>query len=368
MSITSKSPQDVARAALVVGMDALPLYSHPNSPRVFTQPQLFACLVLKGFFRTDYRGIMTILRDSIELRQILGLSHVPHFTTLQKASIRLLKVQWARALLAQSLRHFRGGVTTVSRGAFDSSGFDCGHISSYFVKRKSREKNLYQTTKYTRFAKLEAASDTRNHLIVGCIARRGPNVDVNRFRPLLKETLRFVKLKTLVADAGYDSEPNHRFARDEHAITTLIPAESGRPTIKPLSGKYRQLMKTTLNTQRKRRRLGYGQRWQIETVFSMIKRRQSTSVAGRTYNSQCRDLRLLCITHNVMILLLGVFYRALLTAGDDEYIRREDWPLFGRLAEGAHLRIGKQTYSKLSTAELAKWFNRKVPLTIAFQA
>ena len=310
MSITSKSPQDVARAALVVGMDALPLYSHPNSPRVFTQPQLFACLVLKGLFRTDYRGITAILRDSTDLRETLGLGHVPHFTTLQKASVRLLKVQSARDLLASSLRHFRTGVRTVRRGAFDSSGFDCGHISSYFVKRRSREKNLYQTTKYTRFAKLEAACDTRTHLIVGCIARRGPSVDVNRFRPLLKETLRFVTFKTLVTDAGFDSEPNHRFARDEHGIKTLIPAESGRPTTKPLSGKYRQMMKTCLNTKRKRQRLGYGQRWQHETVFSMIKRRQSTSVSGKTYHSQCRDLRLMCITHNVMILLLEVFYGA----------------------------------------------------------
>jgi hypothetical protein len=35
---------------------ALLLYSHRNSPKKFTQHQLFACLVLKNFLRTDYRG------------------------------------------------------------------------------------------------------------------------------------------------------------------------------------------------------------------------------------------------------------------------------------------------------------------------
>jgi hypothetical protein len=35
---------------------ALLLYSHRNSPKKFTQHQLFACLVLKSFLRTDYRG------------------------------------------------------------------------------------------------------------------------------------------------------------------------------------------------------------------------------------------------------------------------------------------------------------------------
>src|SRR5205814_4949442 len=46
----------------------------------------------------------------------------------------------------------------------------------------------------------------------------------------------------------------------------------------------------------------YGQRWQGETVFSMIKRRLATAVQGRTYWSQCRELWLLAITHNLMIL------------------------------------------------------------------
>ena len=34
---------------------------------------------------------------------------------------------------------------------------------------------------------------------------------------------------------------------------------------------------------------------------------------GLTYHSQCREMLLKAITHNVMILLLRVFYRALLT-------------------------------------------------------
>jgi hypothetical protein len=38
---------------------------------------------------------------------------------------------------------------------------------------------------------------------------------------------------------------------------------------------------------------GYGQRWQVETVHSMIKRRLATHVAARTYWSQSRELMLL---------------------------------------------------------------------------
>jgi len=46
-------------------------------------------------------------------------------------------------------------------------------------------------------------------------------------------------------------------------------------------------------------------------VMSMIKRRQGSHVHGRTYHSQCRDLRLMVLTHNLMILIfIKVFYRA----------------------------------------------------------
>ncbi len=64
MSTTSKSPRKVALVALEVGRHALPAYSHRCSPKVYTQPQLFACLVLKEFFRTDYRGIAALLADA----------------------------------------------------------------------------------------------------------------------------------------------------------------------------------------------------------------------------------------------------------------------------------------------------------------
>lgn len=63
----------VTLTALAVGMEAFPLYSHRSSPKVFTQPQLFACLVLKVFYRTDYRGIEEQLRDIPALRQWIGL-------------------------------------------------------------------------------------------------------------------------------------------------------------------------------------------------------------------------------------------------------------------------------------------------------
>ena len=70
---------------------ALEPYSAARSRKDFTQHQLFAVLALKTFFKTDYRGIAQLLTDFAELREELGLTKVPHYSTLCYAAGRLLK-------------------------------------------------------------------------------------------------------------------------------------------------------------------------------------------------------------------------------------------------------------------------------------
>jgi hypothetical protein len=298
MSTTTKSPLRVARHALAVGTNALPLYAHKYSPKKFTQPQLFACLVLKTFFRTDYRGLAAMLIDLSDLARTLNLRSVPHYTTLQKAAARLLRQPHARRLLHVTIRRHFGKRRRRPRVALDSSGLDCGHASRYFIRRRVRKGTPWQTVAYSRYAKLELGIDCASHVIVGVLTSRGPRVDTDRFVPLLEATLQMVQPERVVADAGYDSEPNHCYARRQHRIRSFIPATAGRPTSKLPTGRYRRQMKQRLN----KRYGGYGQRWQVETVFSMIKRRLASAVAGRSYWSQCRELWLLAITLNIMIL------------------------------------------------------------------
>ena len=82
---------DLARVALVVGQDGLEPYSCPKSRHDFTQAQLFALLVLRQFLKVDYRRMVEYLGDWSDLREVLELEKIPHYTTLQKAEQRLLK-------------------------------------------------------------------------------------------------------------------------------------------------------------------------------------------------------------------------------------------------------------------------------------
>ena len=89
--IITKSPVTLAKLALKEADKAMPRYSDSKSRKDFTQSQIFAILVLKAFFKTDYRGIIEFLEELSDLRNALKLKKVPHYSTLCYAEERLLK-------------------------------------------------------------------------------------------------------------------------------------------------------------------------------------------------------------------------------------------------------------------------------------
>ena len=102
-----------------------------------------------------------------------------------------------------------------------------------------------------------------------------------------------------MADAGFDSEPNHRYAREQCGVRSFMPATTGRPSPKPPVGRYRRQMRQRLNKDYG----GYGQRWQVECTNSMIKRRLTSTVAARSYWAQGRELLLIVLTYQCMLVL-----------------------------------------------------------------
>ena len=295
---TSKSPNAIARVAYAVAKQSLPAYRHLKSPKKFTQHQLVACLVLKEFFKKDYRGIEEILRDSSDLQRILELEEVPHYTTLQKAAHRLTRKNILDKLIKKILSlavKAKIMQQKVHLLAIDGTGLESHHISSYFVKRRAKYQSSYQMTTYTRYPKAGIIADCSTHLILSGISTRGPWPDIVHFQKAIIEAKKNASLSVLVADAGYDSEKAHVFAREKHNIRTIIPPLIGRKTSKLPTGRYRRLMALRFNKKL------YGQRWQVETVNSMIKRNLGSFLRARSYWSQCREIMLRLFTHNVMI-------------------------------------------------------------------
>ena len=298
MATTSKSPRDILLVGYLIGKLSLPDYAHRFSPKTYTQPQLFACLVLKEFLHRDYRGIEQLLRDSPDLAAVIELTKIPDFTTLQKAAARLLTSQPASRLLDMTIRlgKFVGKLQApLPRAAMDGTGLESHHASAYYVRRKAKGGQSEQKLTYQRFPKAGLVSDCRSHMILAVVPGRGPGPDITHFRQAFDQARRRIRFVSLAADAGYDAEHTHVYARS-HGVRTLIPPLIGRPTTKPPAGYWRRTMLRVLPQSR------YTQRWQSETVNSMLKRLLGSALRARTYWSQCREIVLRALTLNVMIL------------------------------------------------------------------
>ncbi len=137
-----------------------------------------------------------------------------------------------------------------------STGLVTSRASRYFVKRRKSCSKVEELVGYSPLPKLEPICDCGNHLILNAYATRGPMVDLNSFRRLLFGTLRRVGVDTILADAGYDTEFNHCFARDGCNVRSVIPPRHGRPSKDPNAlpkGRWRRLMKRYRDYRKSRR-------------------------------------------------------------------------------------------------------------------
>jgi hypothetical protein len=293
---TTKSPKRVVMVALAAGKEAFRDHAHKFSPKKFTQPQLFACLVLKEFERKDYRGVCQLLADCSDLTAAIGLRTVPHFTTLHKAAGRLLRLGRVRRLIAVTVAQAHGRRrVAVPMAAADSTGLDAHHASRYFVWRtsdKKAPKGPKTRVAYKKFGKLMVIVNTVTHAILAAVPSVGPTPDIDQLDGVVAELPPSVSIRHMVLDAGFDSAHNHRLLREDMGIRSTIPPKD--PSTLP-SDKYRRLMTTRFNVK------AYRRRGQVESVFSMMKRNLGSALRGRSHWSRFRDMYLRVLTHNIML-------------------------------------------------------------------
>src|SRR6266545_4264795 len=218
-----------ARVALEVSREVVPAYSHRFSPQRFTQPQLLAILCLMRYEDWTFRV------------------------------------------------------------AVDATGLAPGAISTFFIRRREQHGGAAMPWRY--WLKWLLAVDTRLRVILAQKAHQGPVNDCATLRPLLDEVVAGNCIGTVVADAEFDSERNHRHIREQIGAQSIIPAKRAKPGWK-LHG-VRAQMRVAFPAER------YRQRVHAETVFSAIKRKLSAKAPGRSLTTQRKQALLLGLAYNI---------------------------------------------------------------------
>lgn len=139
--------------------------------------------------------------------------------------------------------------------------------------------------------------DAGSHLIAGAVPGVGPSRDSPDFVPAMRQAAGLVAFDTVLADAGYDAEHNHRLCREElgvrRVVIALNPRNAGdrRP-----AAPYRRAMRQDFPT------VLYHQRWHAESAFSQHKRRLGPALTASGPDAQGRELVLRVLTHNLALI------------------------------------------------------------------
>jgi hypothetical protein len=321
---TSQSPRRVLNAAYQLALEILPDHYHKFSRHDFTLGQLLACLVLRQFYDLSYRRAEKLLRDSPPWLADIGMAAAPDRNTLWRAMGRIVKPGRVNRMLDTLAKRFgRARLLRLSQKplALDSTCFEQHHRSSHYDRRCrqmsstsggqdentpekpgswGRSVNAARRRKAASMPKLSVAVASGCHLILAAKVRTGSGSDAPDFDELLFRSWKRAPVKTVVADAGYDSEANHCIARQDMGVRSIIPPGIGRPTAKLPTGRWRRHMAKRFA--RKADKKLYGQRSQSETVHSMIKRNQGSALRSRTPQRRKQEMLLRALTHNIALL------------------------------------------------------------------
>src|SRR5688500_4402869 len=264
--LTCKSPRKVMRVAHALGSRCLRTYSSKFSRHDFTLPQLFACLVVREQMRLSYRGAEALLRDGRAWCRAIGMKRrTPDHATLHRASALILAGRRVARMLDVLAGWFMLARKLGTTLAVDSTCYDVLHRSRHYEQRCRRHGvggrydgsgDARRSASVRLTPKLSVGVDTRSHVILSARARAGMCSDAPSFDGLLFDAWRRrgARVRLVLADAGFDSEANHRIARLDMGVRSLIRTGVGRrPTDprKPPAGRYRRRMKWELSGSQK---------------------------------------------------------------------------------------------------------------------
>jgi hypothetical protein len=256
----------VVKLAVRLARRHLAEYAHKYAPKKFTQPQLLACLILKAHMGCTYRKTEQLLHLMPAVREAIGLTEVPRFTTLQEFADRadiLVLIDSVLASIGRTLCKDRP-----QDAAADGTGMETTCASAHFVSRAGRKR--------TRFFKLMIGVLCASVCPFALVVDWGPSHDMKQAWTLREKMMAACTPTMLWGDGAFDCEAWHKANWEEWGVPSYAPT-----TIKSADGRVNGLYRNTFQIRVRE----YGHRWAAESVNSGIKRTSGDTLRSHKQNT-----------------------------------------------------------------------------------
>jgi transposase len=257
-------------------------------PRLPIRDGIF-CACFKVYSTLSARRFTTDLCDA----QAKGyIARVPHFNPV----LRVFEGEETTDILRALIAHSAAPLAAVeSSFAIDSTGFSGCRYDRWLAHKWQ---NAEPITKRA-WVKAHAVIGTTTNVVTAVEVLDKGSADVSQLQPLLQETALRFKITDLCADKAYLSEANLQFVADMGG-TALIPFKSNnnanRSTLWNNAYHY-------FNLYREEFLRRYHRRSNIESTFSMIKRKFGDSVRAKNDVTMQNETLAKFVCHNLCCLI-----------------------------------------------------------------
>ena len=292
------------------------LYGSKYSKKTYTLHQHIVLLAIREFHKgIGFRLLCDLLPDSSLLLEFLGLSTIPHFTTLQKVSQRL------KSSLVEGI--FLGFVRRAKfRSGIDSTGLSLQHSTYYYEQRleqfrktKRRKPGRPRKRRKKKHQYTSLFADLDGRIILSTKLLRGKKSDNKMMIPTIsKAKIVFGQILSNDADKGYDAEYNHKYTNEAMDAVDNIKLKNKDIPVRRTRGTYRKKAKRKLRNKRGRPRKNH--RNKMESIIFVLKRVFGEHISATSSKGQRQQTRFRIIAHNAYVkakrVIIGGFLRVLL--------------------------------------------------------
>jgi transposase len=254
-------------------------------------------LVLKQYLNTSSRRVQSDLKLFKEVGFID--SEIPFNTLLDHFERRELK-----AILRELIEISALPLKQIEFDfAIDSTGFGTSRYKTFFNMKHGGE------GRWREFRKCHAVCGVKTNIVTSLDITEGYVNDQNFFSPLAKDTSRNFEIRDFCADKGYISAKNYNLIH-ELGGQAFIPFKKNATGKAHISGVRKDIYRNAYKFFKEHREEfleRYHKRSNVESTFSMIKRRFGNNVKCKKEISQDNEILGKVLAHNICVLVQEIF-------------------------------------------------------------